>query len=112
MPAFYSRTSGLDVDERVETAEDVAILSRARDELGLKNSILVTVPVPAEFEIDRTELESILADALKLADKNGINGKEITPFLLAKCRNAAAAEHSPPTSPFSKTTPASLRRYR
>jgi len=84
MPAFYSRTSGLAVDERVETAEDVAAIVNAHDELGLKSSILVTVPIPAEFEIDRAELESILSDALKLGDEKGVLGKEITPFLLAQ----------------------------
>ncbi len=84
MPAFYSRSSGLEVDERVETASDVAAIAKARDDLGLKSSLLVTVPVPAEFEIGRDELESILADALKLAETSGIRGKEITPFLLAQ----------------------------
>lgn len=84
LPAFYSRTSGLAIDERVDTAGEVASVITARDELGLKNSILLTVPIPTEFEIDRSELESILADALKLADERGVIGKEITPFLLAQ----------------------------
>ncbi len=84
MPAFYSRLSGLVVDERVETAEDVAAIARARDELGLKNALLVAVPVPGEFDMDRTELESILSDGLRLANEKGIHGKEITPFLLAQ----------------------------
>lgn len=84
MPTFYSRVSGLSVDERIETAEGVADIARARDGLGLKSSILVTVPVPVHFEIERTELESILADAIKLAETRGIRGKEITPFLLAQ----------------------------
>ena len=84
MPAFYSRSSGLAIDERVESGYDVAMIAASRDELGLKNSILVTVPVPQEFEINRTELESILADALKLAHENNIKGKEITPFLLSQ----------------------------
>jgi pseudouridine-5'-phosphate glycosidase len=84
MPAFYSRASGLPVDDRVETAEDVAAIARARDELAFENAIVVTVPIPSEFEIDRTELESILADALKLADQNAIKGKEVTPFLLSE----------------------------
>jgi len=84
MPAFYSRSSGLAIDERVETASDVAEVIAARDELGLKNTILVTVPIPQENEIDRVELEAILADALRLADENSIKGKEITPFLLSQ----------------------------
>ena len=84
MPAFYSHSSGLAIDERVESGANVAAVADARDEMGLKNSILVTVPVPQEFEIDRTELELILADALKLAHENNIKGKEITPFLLSQ----------------------------
>ncbi|MGE3467880.1 MAG: pseudouridine-5'-phosphate glycosidase [Pyrinomonadaceae bacterium] len=84
MPAFYSRYSGLEVDERVDTADDVASVIRARDALGLKNSILVTVPIPAEFEIDREQLESILDDALAQADREKITGKAITPFLLSQ----------------------------
>ena len=84
MPAFYSRSSGLTIDERVESAEDVAAIAIARDELKLKNALLVTVPVPSAFEIDRAELESILADSLNLADEMGISGKEITPFLLSQ----------------------------
>ena len=84
MPAFYSRSSGMAVDERVDNAAEAAAIIEARDELGLKNSIVVTVPVPEEFEIDRHEIESILSDALKLADEKRVTGKEITPFLLAQ----------------------------
>ena len=84
MPAFYSRSSGLAVDERVETADEVAAIAAARDELQLAGAVLVTVPVPREFEIDRTELENILDESLETAEKNSIRGKEITPFLLSE----------------------------
>ena len=84
MPAFYSLSSGLAVDERVETAAEAAAVIRARDELELTSSILVTVPIPQEFEIERDELENILADALQDADAQGIRGKGITPFLLSE----------------------------
>jgi pseudouridine-5'-phosphate glycosidase len=82
LPAFYSRKSGLTVDETVETAREVALIARARDELDLQNAILLTVPVPEKFEIEIEELEKILFDALALAEERKINGKEITPFLL------------------------------
>lgn len=84
LPAFYSRSSGLAIDERVGNAVDVARVANARDELGLKSSVLLTVPIPTQFEIDRGELEAILAEALKLADDRGVLGKEITPFLLSQ----------------------------
>lgn len=87
LPAFYSRTSGLPIDERIDSPEDAAKVIRARDELGLPGALLLTVPVPEAFEVPRAELESILAEALSLADKTGVRGKEITPFLLSEMSN-------------------------
>lgn len=87
LPAFYSRTSGLPIDERIDSPEDAAKVIRARDELGLPGALLLTVPVPEAFEVPRAELESILAEALSLADKAGVRGKEITPFLLSEMSN-------------------------
>jgi pseudouridine-5'-phosphate glycosidase len=84
MPAFYARTSGLPVDQRVESAEEVAGIARARDACDLTNAVLVTVPVPEEEEIMREHLENILERALKKASSEGISGKEITPFLLSQ----------------------------
>jgi pseudouridine-5'-phosphate glycosidase len=84
LPAFYSRSSGLSVDQRVENASDVAAIVAARDAMGLESSVLVTVPVPFEYEINRDGLENMIAAALELADEQGIKGKEITPFLLAE----------------------------
>ncbi len=92
LPAFYSRTSGLEIDEKVETAEEAAEIIRARDDLKLKSSILLTVPVPEEFEIESRELERILSDALELAEKQKISGKEITPFLLEQMSEKSAGK--------------------
>ncbi len=82
LPAFYSTSSGLAVDESVENATEAARIVKARDDLGLKGAILVTVPVPEEFAIETAELEEILREALALATATKIKGKEITPFLL------------------------------
>ncbi len=90
MPAFYARSSGLAVDERINTAEELAKIVSARDDLGLKNAILLNVPVPEEFAMDRDELERLIADSLIKAEKKNISGKAITPFLLAEL--AAATE--------------------
>ena len=83
-PAFYAKNSGLFVDERVDTVEEIVEIARARDELKLKNTILVTVPVPDEFEIDRSILENILNESIELAELSNVKGKELTPFLLSK----------------------------
>ena len=83
MPGFYSRTSGLPVDERVDSAEEAAAIIRTRDKLGLSGAVLVTAPVPAEFEIELAEVESLIEEALHAAERQNVKGKETTPFLLS-----------------------------
>ena len=83
MPGFYSRTSGLPVDERVESAEEAAAIIRTRDKLGLNGAVLVAAPVPAEFEIELAEVESLIEEALHAAERQNVKGKETTPFLLS-----------------------------
>jgi pseudouridine-5'-phosphate glycosidase len=83
MPAFYSRTSSLPVDARVETPQEVAAIARARNELGLIGTTLVTVPVPFEMEVPARVLQDALDEALEQASKQGIVGRELTPFLLS-----------------------------
>lgn len=83
MPGFYSRTSGLPVDERVDSAEEAAAIISTRDKLGLSGAVLVTAPVPAEFEIELAEVESLIEEALNAAERQNVKGKETTPFLLS-----------------------------
>jgi pseudouridylate synthase len=84
LPAFYSRTSNLPIDERVETVEEVANIAYTRDILELKNAILLTVPVPEKDEVSADLLDKILHESLQLADEQGIGGKDVTPFLLSQ----------------------------
>ena len=84
LPAFYSRTSGLPVDVRADTPEEVAAIVRARRALGLGGGELVAVPVPAADELPRAEAEAAITEATKLADESGVTGAAITPFVLAK----------------------------
>lgn len=82
MPAFYSASSDLDVDERVDSAADVSRIADARKELAIDSAILVTVPIPKEYEIESAEVESLIAAAIAEANSKGIGGKKLTPFLL------------------------------
>ena len=83
-PAFYSRSSGLAVDARVESGREVSKIAEMRNELEMPNSILVCNPVPEANELKIEEVEAVLFDALKAAKEQGIKGKEVTPFLLAQ----------------------------
>ncbi|MCC6327713.1 MAG: pseudouridine-5'-phosphate glycosidase, partial [Acidobacteria bacterium] len=84
LPAFYSRSSGLAIDGRVETDRGAAAVLKARDELGLRSAVVLAVPVPEHAAIDADELEAMLEKAMALAEKSSISGKEITPFLLSQ----------------------------
>ena len=83
-PAFYSRRSGLAVDARADTPEDVAKMARARNTLGLATALLVCVPVPEADELLAEEAEEAIARAVEEAESLGVGGKELTPFLLAR----------------------------
>jgi len=83
VPAFYTRRSGLAIDVRADTAEEVARVVRARDRLGLEAALVVTVPVPEGFEVDEAVMEESLSEALAVAASRGVTGRELTPFLLA-----------------------------
>lgn len=84
MPAFTSVTSGLPVDGRVDSPEEVARLVRARDALGLMTALLITVPVPAEVALSPQEAEVATVRALELAERQAITGPALTPFVLAQ----------------------------
>ncbi len=83
-PAFYTRSSGLPVDVRCDTPEEVAAIVRARDALNLPAATLVTVPVPPDDELPADEAEAAITRALAEAEARGIKGKAVTPFLLAR----------------------------
>ncbi len=84
LPAFYTRSSGLPVDVRVETPEAVAIIVEARRNLELAQGILVTVPVPEADALEDDEAEAAIAEATRRAEAAGVTGKDVTPFVLGQ----------------------------
>jgi len=90
MPAFYSRTNGLPVDVRVNSPAQVSQLFFTQQQLKLNSALLVCVPVPEEFEVPAKQLEEILDHALAAADRNGIYGRDLTPYLLAQMSEQSA----------------------
>ena len=82
-PAFYSRDSGLPVDQRVAGAVEVAAFWKAQRRLGLGGALL-TVPVPEAFAEPSAAVETAIAAALDAAEAAGVRGKAVTPFLLER----------------------------
>ncbi len=84
MPAFYSRESGLRVDARCDSPEEVVQIFKTQRELGIEAALLVTVPVPSEAEVETALLGSVLDESLAAAESQEITGQDLTPFLLAR----------------------------
>jgi pseudouridine-5'-phosphate glycosidase len=81
-PAFYSSESGLGVDVRCDSVEEIADIVRARRDAGLPKTTLVTVPIPREMEIPLHEIEPVIRSAETEAEALGIESAALTPFLL------------------------------
>jgi pseudouridine-5'-phosphate glycosidase len=82
-PSFWLTESKYQLDWRVDGPADVAHLMRFRDALGLKSGIIVANPVPPENQWDPDVHDQLLESALDEAAKNGVRGKEVTPFVLS-----------------------------
>jgi pseudouridine-5'-phosphate glycosidase len=81
-PGFYVRDTGLPVPWRVETAAEVASVMRHRDQLGLRQGIVVANPVGDGDEMDARLHDRTLESGLAEVARRGITGKDVTPFLL------------------------------
>ena len=81
-PGFYVADSGHDLDWAVSDPDEIAEVMRAADRLGLANAIVIANPVPVEHQLDPVTHDALLADALAAADREGVHGKAVTPFLL------------------------------
>ncbi len=84
LPAFYSRHSGLKVDYRMDTPEEIAAAFYAQQSMGLKGGMLVTNPIPEQYAMDDGTINAAIDRAVAESVEQGIQGKEITPFLLAR----------------------------
>lgn len=94
-PAFTTRTSELPVPHRVESADEVAALVRAARDLGASHGVLVTVPVPDGQGLDAAELDTATREALAEAERTGLNGPGVTPFVLGRIAEATEGRSVP-----------------
>ena len=92
LPAFYTRKSGFGVDYELDTPEELAAAFHAERELGMKNGMLVTNPIPEKYSMDANVINTAIDEAVKEAKEQGIHGKETTPFLLAKVKDLTGGD--------------------
>ncbi len=84
LPAFYTQESEFGVDYVLDTPEQIAEALQAKWRLGLRGGAVIANPVPAQYAMNKTEIDQAISNAIKAMHKKGIKGKESTPFLLAK----------------------------
>ena len=87
LPAFYTAKSGIPLQWRADDPGEIAATIRAAQGIGYDGGMLVTVPIPAEWSMDADYINSAIDEALREADEQGVAGKEITPFLLARIKD-------------------------
>ena len=83
-PAFYSRASGHKAPARLDSAEAIARMMRAKWRLGMAGGISVANPIPATDEIPAATIDGAIRTAVAEMEARGISGKDTTPFILAK----------------------------
>ena len=84
LPAFYTRDSGFAVDARLDEPEDIARVMRAKWELELGGGLVVANPIPAAHALPREIVDRAIDQALADAHAEGVSGKAVTPYLLAR----------------------------
>jgi pseudouridine-5'-phosphate glycosidase len=85
-PAFFTRDSGFKADFQLDTPEEQARFIRTKWRLGLTGGVVVSNPVPEASAMPGDEIDAIIAQALREADQQGVKGKLVTPFLLARIK--------------------------
>lgn len=86
LPAFYVRSSGLPLAHRVDDA--LAAARVVREQLARGAGIVIAVPIAADDALDRREAEAEVARALQNAERQGVRGAALTPFLLGQLSDA------------------------
>jgi pseudouridine-5'-phosphate glycosidase len=91
-PAFYRRSSGLPVDGRMDTIEELAAAVRTHLALGIGTGVLVANPIPPSDELPAEIYERALETALADARRLRLRGRDVTPFLLERLRELSGGE--------------------
>lgn len=92
LPAFYTRQSGFGVDYRMDAPEEIAAAIRAQREMEYPGGMLITNPIPEEYSMDKSRIDAAIQQALWEANEQGVKGKKITPFLLARIKDLTGGD--------------------
>lgn len=86
-PAFYTRSSELSVDFRMDEPKEIADFLATKWGFGLKGGVLVANPIAEKHDLGKDVVNSAVTEAIKKATELNVRGKELTPFLLNEIKN-------------------------
>ena len=92
LPAFYTRKSGFKVDYRIDTPAELAKAFYVKQDMGLGGGMLVTNPIPEEYSMDHEVINAAIDKAVAEANEQGVHGKAVTPFLLARVKELTGGD--------------------
>ena len=90
-PGFYLTDSGFEIEHRVDSAQEIAAIIKARGQVATSNHALI-VTNPVEKQMDKARHDEILATGMANAARDGIDGKYVTPYLLEHFHTASKGE--------------------
>jgi pseudouridine-5'-phosphate glycosidase len=91
-PAFYRRSTGIPVDRRYDSIAELASAVRLHLSLGLNTGVLVANPIPVADEMAPDLYDRAIRTALSDAERRGIRGRAVTPFLLDRMHAVTGGE--------------------
>ena len=91
LPGFYTRSTGLPIDLRVDTPRDAAAIIAAAEQMDARHGVLIVVPVPAGEE-PVGDVDGAIEQAIADAEAQRIRGKAVTPFLLKRVAELSGGE--------------------
>ena len=83
-PAFYTRTSGSNSPYSLDKVADIAAMLHTHWYLGAGQGVLIANPIPEAYSMDSNIIQQAIDTAIAEAEDQGIQGKTVTPFLLAR----------------------------
>lgn len=86
LPAFWTRESGVASAKTIENEAEAAAMIHAQMQLQISSGLLFANPIPEEYSLSKSEMHSVMSEALRQANEKGVSGSANTPFVLAKIR--------------------------
>jgi pseudouridine-5'-phosphate glycosidase len=84
LPTFFCRDSAFGVDARLDEPDEIARVMKSKWDLGLGGGLVVANPIPTQYALPPDVVDRAIDQALADARAQGITGKSVTPFLLAR----------------------------